>query len=115
MGTVMKQQGKDIGSEISFAFNYGADGSGKHDQLNNKEDYSTTEVFLGGLTISHVKDKDGTELWTEETKGHNSPYNFRPLNLLTLKNDILRCLSPSKFLYWFINLKFRRWPSCAMT
>ena len=31
--TAMKQQGIDIGSEISFAFNYGADGSGKHDQL----------------------------------------------------------------------------------
>ena len=95
--TVMKQQGKDIGSEISFAFNYGADGSGKHDQLNNKEDYSTTEVFLGGLTISHVKDKDGTELWTEETKGHNSPYNFRPFLLVPQKESpqLLDAVFPS--------------------
>ena len=84
---VIKEQEQYIPSEISFSFNYGADGSGKHQQLLNEDDISTTEVFLGGVTISSLKDSNGTELWTAATKGHNSPYNFRPFLLIPHKES----------------------------
>lgn len=89
--TVMKMQGKDIPSAISYGFNYGADGSGKHDQLQTRQGISTKEVFLGGLTITEIKDQDGRELWNETSKGHNSPYNFRPFLLIPHHEDAELC------------------------
>ena len=41
------------------------------------KDHHSTSVFMAGITLTCIINENGVKIWSEESKGHNSPWQFR--------------------------------------
>ena len=83
---------------ISFSFNYGLDGSGKHADYDqsSKGDQSTKNVISACFALTSIVNSNGIVLWSSDMRGHNSPTNTRQWFLFPEKESdrLLKQLIP---------------------
>ena len=85
---------KDIGTEITFSYDYGMDGSGRQAEYARalKEGFSTEQLMTCCFGIRQIKVNDN-EIWSASVAGGaNSPLQVRPLALFPAKesDEVLR-------------------------